>query len=107
MKHGSGVHSEQRSCKSSVRCKARQVSCKAAHSRSAELENTGSTAIAVGDEVQQLSIVDDPHSQWWEWDHPCKPRVHFWRMGEDNAGPPVLLLHGFGVGEWPQLSTSQ
>lgn len=46
-----------------------------------------------------MTVPDDKYSQWWEWDHFSKPRVHYWRMGEANSGPPVLLLHGFGVGE--------
>lgn len=67
-------------------------------SEAAVAEVSPASAAAAGDDRPQPSVADDPHSQWWEWDHPCKPRVHFWRMGEGNSGPPVLLLHGFGVG---------
>lgn len=51
-------------------------------------------------DVAAPQLPDDQYSHWWDWDHPSKPRVHYWQMGQSNSGPPVLLLHGFGVGSF-------
>jgi hypothetical protein len=49
-------------------------------------------------QATRASYSDDAHSRWWEdWQHPCTCRVHYWQRG--TRGPPIVLLHGFGVGE--------
>lgn len=49
-------------------------------------------------QAARSSYADDAHTRWWEgWQHPCRCRVHYWQRG--THGPPIVLLHGFGVGE--------
>ena len=84
---------------------ARNATNLAPRARQRPNENLGTQSAA----LQQLHAVtvtgsvhalpDDAHSRWWEWRHPSMMRVHYWQMGEGNTGPPILLLHGFGVGK--------